>query len=375
MHKSFRVPTVSCSACNGALVATISTRAPVLEVKCGSCGLPVEFEMMGAHVRDEVQARARILARNVARSLVEVRRTVPKNREELGRVVRNPRHPFTAALLTGVVLILMEMSGFGIFLVVSWILSNLILNPLGWFVIPTVVAIFLAYRRVFARESFERIRGRLTELQERYDRNEISEQEYNGYRERILAEAFDAAALEGALERGDFDSSWIRRIRETSNKVKVEWIWDNEHVSALKQAIDDSVIALYIYSGWVSIDVIQVVASAIGRALDRGASVYVGYGWEAPSGKRAPSQRELLALKRLEEVSIPSAHRGSLFIRRFPNHSKLLVCDQQYAICGSANWLSNLGYRNREVSVRIFDQALVAELVAEAASDFDLAQG
>lgn len=34
---------------------------------------------------------------------------------------------------------------------------------------------------------------------------------------------------------------------------------------------------------------------------------------------------------------------GTLLTRRFPNHQKLLICDDKFAVCGSFNWLSNAG--------------------------------
>ena len=49
---------------------------------------------------------------------------------------------------------------------------------------------------------------------------------------------------------------------------------------------------------------------------------------------------------------------------------KVLICDTQYAICGSANWMSNTGYYNREVSVKIEEPGLIKDLLSEAEKDF-----
>ena len=54
----------------------------------------------------------------------------------------------------------------------------------------------------------------------------------------------------------------------------------------------------------------------------------------------------------------------------FHYHSKVLICDTQYAICGSANWMSNTGYYNREVSVKIEEPGLIKDLLSEAEKDF-----
>jgi hypothetical protein len=372
MKKTFPIPAVSCDACGGELGATVSTEPPLLEVRCRSCGAPLELDVAASQVLDQGQQSARRTAKAVARSLVELRRTLPTNRDELARAIRDPRHPFTAALLAGMVLVVMEMSGFGIFLVVAWILSNLILNPLGWVLIPVVVAVALAYRRVFARESFHRIRDQLTELQRRRDSGELSDEEHAQAREEVVAHAFGAAALEDVLRRGDFAPEWIERIRDTSqsSNANPEWIWDNEHLEALRKALSDATSQIYIYSGWLNVDVIETLDHDLRTAIRRGVRVYVGYGWESPSGGQSPSHRELRALDHLHRISVTTHQHRNPLIRRFPNHSKLLVCDEAYVICGSANWLSNSGYHNREVSVRLHDAKLVKELLDNAIADF-----
>ena len=62
--------------------------------------------------------------------------------------------------------------------------------------------------------------------------------------------------------------------------------------------------------------------------------------------------------------------KGKIICEKFPNHSKVLLCDTQYAICGSANWMSNTGYHNREVSIKIEEPELINDLLREAEKDF-----
>ena len=122
--------------------------------------------------------------------MTKLRDTLPKNREEWGQVVTNPQHPFTATLLVGLALILMEMSGFGIFLIVTWILGNLILSPLGWVLVPLVVAIAFAYRRYFKREKMRELKNQLDELEHRRDEGELTDEEFEAAREELLSRYF-----------------------------------------------------------------------------------------------------------------------------------------------------------------------------------------
>jgi hypothetical protein len=46
-------------------------------------------------------------------------------------------------------------------------------------------------------------------------------------------------------------------------------------------------------------------------------------------------------------------------VARWPNHAKMLICDERYAICGSHNWLSNAGFSNEERNWLVRDSAFV----------------
>ena len=47
--------------------------------------------------------------------------------------------------------------------------------------------------------------------------------------------------------------------------------------------------------------------------------------------------------------------------RYYPEHSKILICDDQFAIYGSFNWLSNKGKfsKNNETSCIVFDKGII----------------
>ncbi len=86
---------------------------------------------------------------------------LPRDRKGLEQAVRDPKHPFTAAVLSALGLGAANVSGFGIFLVISWILGNLILTPGGIALIPVFVMVVRAHRRerlnARARATFDRL--------------------------------------------------------------------------------------------------------------------------------------------------------------------------------------------------------------------------
>jgi len=223
---------------------------------------------------------------------------------------------------------------------------------------------------IFERESFERISDDLKDLQKQQDAGDITPNEAEERRREILAQAFNRGAIDRLLREGGFEGDSVEFVKDAWRRGAIEWIRDDEHLTALFHAIRGVSSHLYIYSGWVRPHVVDLIQTDLTAALDRGASVYIGFGWESPSGSAGedPSQED--AVKRLERINDRAAHGGRIVVRRSRNHSQLLICDDAYVNCGSANWLSNSQFHNREVSVRIEDEGLTSEFAALAAADF-----
>lgn len=193
MQKQLILPGVSCEQCGGKLALDIETKRVSIErlkVACTHCDWEEDILQKGSEKLEGSKERLRALARELAKTLTKLRDTLPKDREEWGQVVRNPKHPFTATLLVGILIILMELSGFTVFLVVTWILGNLILNPMGWVLVPLVVAIAFAYRRHFKREKMAELKNQLADLVHRRDAGEMSDEEFEAAKEELLSKYF-----------------------------------------------------------------------------------------------------------------------------------------------------------------------------------------
>ncbi len=63
-----------------------------------------------------------LLVTKLSKTIVKLRKTLPKNKDEWSDVIKNPKHPFTAALLSGLVILLLELFGFSIFMALTWLL-------------------------------------------------------------------------------------------------------------------------------------------------------------------------------------------------------------------------------------------------------------
>ena len=189
MDRSMRLPAIGCPDCKAEIdlaIGTAGASIQKLSASCSSCDWKLDLleEARGQYAVN--RDRAKKVSREVARTIAEARKHLPKDRDEWGEVLRNPRHPFTLAVLTGLVLVAMELSGFGIFLAVTWILGNLILNPVGWVLIPLIVAVAVMYRDRLRREKLKALKSKLDALDQQRDSGEITDEQCRRAKQELL---------------------------------------------------------------------------------------------------------------------------------------------------------------------------------------------
>ncbi len=194
MGRHFELPGTSCEHCNTRLSLFIDTEGiniSALKIVCTNCSWEENLLEKGSAAFEANKKRVKEAAREISKSLLKLKNTLPKSREEWSQVVTNPKHPFTAALLSALLILLMELSGFGIFVVITWILANLILNPLGWFLVPLIVAIGFTYRAYFKQDKLRELKVKLAELERKQERGEISQEVFEAARDKLLSDYFE----------------------------------------------------------------------------------------------------------------------------------------------------------------------------------------
>jgi len=194
MRQQFELPGISCEKCKGSLALHIETtgvKIALLKIKCNQCDWEEDIFEKGNETYEAGKKSAEKAAQQIVKTLIKLKDTLPKNGKEWGQVVTNPKHPFTAFLLTGLVIVLMELSGFGIFMAVTWILSNLILNPVGWVLVPLVVAIGFSFRGYFKRDKITKLKDKLKKLERQRDVGELTQEEFEIQKDKLLREFFD----------------------------------------------------------------------------------------------------------------------------------------------------------------------------------------
>ncbi|MEE2745455.1 MAG: hypothetical protein VX617_01100 [Pseudomonadota bacterium] len=117
-------------------------------------------------------------------------------------------------------------------------------------------------------------------------------------------------------------------------------------IKALKTA-NESVIVL---SGWkTNYTTKREFRTLLGRCLKRGVMVYIGYGYQKPEEELIESSLKEEAkgnLNKLLDWCMNRNWEGRLEVIYLPNHAKILIKDDDYAIMGNFDWLSNSNLGN-----------------------------
>jgi gas vesicle protein len=194
MKKKLNIPLLQCDQCKNEynlIVETEGIKLNELYLDCKNCDQQINILEKTSDLYNEQKERLKPLLDRLTKLIIEAKDHVPKNQPDLQEAIKNPRHPFTAAVITAIVILLMELSGFGIFMILTWILGNLILNPMGWVIIPSVVAIVFTHRESLKNKKIKEMGKLIKDLEEKLNNNEIDKEEFDKKRDEIFKQYFN----------------------------------------------------------------------------------------------------------------------------------------------------------------------------------------
>ena len=139
-----------------------------------------------------------------------------------------------------------------------------------------------------------------------------------------------------------------RYINEISDDEISALMDSKDHHIFLIESLKKARSEVIVRSGWANVNVIDHhFVSLIKKKLSEGVNIFFGYGYQS-YGQKQSEQSESEAKAQYEfdlinQWARENKCKGKLIIKYFPNHSKILIIDNNYAVCGSFNWLSNSG--------------------------------
>ena len=173
--------------------------------------------------------------------------------------------------------------------------------------------------------------------------------------------------LKNNLDKID-NQNFTSKINDISNKQIKVLSTPKEHRKFLLKALNQAKKTIVIFSGWLTdYSVNDEFRTKIKSCLDRGVDIIIAWGYKK-SGSISSEQKNAgeKSIRDLQEWTSLNKTKGTLETFYFPNHSKILICDTQYAVMGSFNWLSNSGgSTNEERSWIVYNKDFIQDEIVE----------
>ena len=173
--------------------------------------------------------------------------------------------------------------------------------------------------------------------------------------------------LKNNLDKID-NQNFSSKINNISNKQIKVLSTPKEHRKFLLKSLNQANKTIVIFSGWLTdYSVNDEFRTKIKSCLDRGVDIIIAWGYKK-SGSISSEQKNAgeKSIRDLQEWTSLNKTKGTLETFYFPNHSKILICDTQYAVMGSFNWLSNSGgSTNEERSWVVYNKDFIQDEIVE----------
>lgn len=161
------------------------------KLRCSSGSEEIDLIEKASSLTDEAERKVEEVTKRVIQSLSDVEGNIPKSRDELAAMANDASHPVTATILSGLVLLASEISGFGVFALLTSILGTM-LTPAGWVFIPALVYVIFAHRKKLRDENLVELKDRIQELDAKLEEGKVGKDEYNTRRNDLIEEHFAA---------------------------------------------------------------------------------------------------------------------------------------------------------------------------------------
>ena len=165
-------------------------------------------------------------------------------------------------------------------------------------------------------------------------------------------------------DKNRIDNKEVSDYVQANKKVNLKILNNlSQHRQIFFNTLGQATSSICILSGTATSYVInEDFKISLTEALKRGVNIYLGYGYRSSHHNEQKKEYELNAendLRKLVQQAKEHKLKGKIYLAEYKNHSKILICDDEYVVCGSFNWLSNAAGQNIERSYIIYDKKLV----------------
>ena len=150
------------------------------------------------------------------------------------------------------------------------------------------------------------------------------------------------------------DAKYIREIEARIRCAPViHHLRTPDHAEWLRKALTKATQIIVIVSPWIKKRVLKPLLPSIASAIGRGCRIWIGHGMPPNAFHKDGSDPEALEL-------LDSFGEGLTRIDNLGTHEKILICDDEFCVVTSYNWLSFDGTDRRERGIVQFGSGVSA---------------
>jgi len=196
----FPLPITSCGDGNGHYELHYETetswsgglRLKEAWLECSTGKETIDLLEKADDLTEEAKSKIEDVTERILESLRDLKEDVPTDTDELQSMANDASHPVTAAILSGLVLLASEISGFGVYALITTILGTIVLTPTGWVFIPAIVYVIFAYRKKLKEQNLINLKSKIEEIDREFEEGDITEEEYRERRNIVIENHFSS---------------------------------------------------------------------------------------------------------------------------------------------------------------------------------------
>lgn len=156
-------------------------------LECSDGDESIDLVGEAAELTDEQKEEIKEGTNALVSDLGDIDAEVPTDTDELESIANDAGHPVTATILGALVPLVAEVSGVGLYGMVTTILRTIIYSPSAWTYLPAIVYVIFMQGQNLVGADLQSVSSDIEELETELDEGNIGQDEYEQQKQDVIA--------------------------------------------------------------------------------------------------------------------------------------------------------------------------------------------
>lgn len=161
-------------------------------LECSDGDETIDLVGEAAELTDDQKEKIKEETNALIRDLGDIDAEVPTNTDELQSIANDAGHPITATILGALIPLVAEVSGVGVYGMVTTILRTVIYSPSAWMYLPAIVYVLFMQGQNLVGAELQSAHSDIEELDTEFQEGNLAQEEYEQKRQDVIAQHVSA---------------------------------------------------------------------------------------------------------------------------------------------------------------------------------------